>query len=109
MCAALYSVHSQHIVQIQRSILRPVHTYIYIYIISCATWRISIVLLCPLMGNGVVMFLFSAGLVSFLLGHVAFILAFYHDGGNSARLGLGAALYMYAAGIVYVILALGNK
>lgn len=48
------------------------------------------------------------GLVSFLLGHVAFIFAFYHDGGNSSRLGPGVSLYLYAVGIVYVILSFGE-
>lgn len=46
--------------------------------------------------------------MSFLLGHVAFILAFYKDGGNGMRLGYGALLYLYAIGIVYVIMSFGN-
>ena len=50
----------------------------------------------------------ETGLVSFLLGHIAFILAFYYDGGNSARVGYGAGLYLYAAGIVYVIMVFGE-
>lgn len=49
-----------------------------------------------------------AGLVSFLLGHVAFILAFYQDGGSSARPMQGAGLYAYAAGMVYVVLTFGK-
>jgi len=51
---------------------------------------------------------FIVGLVSFLLGHVAFILAFYRDGGNSLLPVHGVVLYLYAAGIVYVIMAFGN-
>lgn len=51
---------------------------------------------------------FIIGLVSFLLGHVAFILAFQSDGGNSWNSLHIIVLYLYAASIVFVILKHGN-
>ena len=53
-------------------------------------------------------YILNTGLVSFLLGHIAFIFAFHYDGGNSWRLPVAFCLYAYAAGMVYIIFTFGK-